>query len=542
MSCFSKISEEDQNDIISRFLGLSTKDEQDLHLQMLIDVHEVKKRRPRKLENSRENSHSYKYHALVGNLRVEVCLKAFLALHSVTIKRVKRIRNLKATGKSPKDQRGKHVKKCVPAEIRALVTQHIDSFPVKISHYSGKTVKYLDARLNIKTMFDLFKKKHANINISYSFYANVFNDNFKLSFGRPQIDCCCVCEELNVKLKSPHLNEAAKKCAAAELMVHKRKAKKFYNKLKEEVENKNEPHVLALTFDYMQNIQLPCIPVQETFYLRQLTTNVFCIHNVKENTAFMYVYHEGVAKKGPNEVSSFLYDYLKSVPEHYTDLHIYSDNCAGQNKNHALSRFLLFLAESKRFNKIEQYFPIRGHSFLPCDRDFSMVKKELKRHDRIYDIHEVTGLIISSSKSNKFMVKEVDSDDILDFKNWWPTFYKKNAISDETKNRSVAKDKKINFMISNLLHLTYDSNQPCYIFGRPYIESPVVHSFFLKQTGRPTNLLLTENKAYPQGLVPIKKTKINDLKKLMPYVPQDFKGFYEKILTWPTVDGEDIDE
>ncbi|KAJ4426942.1 hypothetical protein ANN_26741 [Periplaneta americana] len=65
--------------------------------------------------------------------------------------------------------------------------------------------------------------------------------------------------------------------------------------------SKDQHHVLAIAFDYMQNISLPVIPVQGTFYLRQLNVNSFCIHDVKKNHATLYIYNEGIAKKGPNE-------------------------------------------------------------------------------------------------------------------------------------------------------------------------------------------------------------------------------------------------
>lgn len=51
--------------------------------------------------------------------------------------------------------------------------------------------------------------------------------NYNLGFGRPVVDACVKCEELSTKIKSPVLHENAKKVAVAELLVHKRKAKKF---------------------------------------------------------------------------------------------------------------------------------------------------------------------------------------------------------------------------------------------------------------------------------------------------------------------------
>lgn len=177
---------------------------------------------------------------------------------------------------------------------------------------------------------------------------------------------------------------AARRTESAELVVHKRKASKFYSRMKKEVESKGEPHVLAICFDLMQNVQLPRIPVQETFYLLQLTTSAFCVHDIKKNEAFIYLYHEGTAKKGPNDVCSLVYDFLMNASPQYTELHVYSDNCGRQNKNHSLARMLLALTDTNRFSKIEHFFPVRGHSFLPYDRDFAIIKKSLKRHDRIY--------------------------------------------------------------------------------------------------------------------------------------------------------------
>ena len=82
---------------------------------------------------------------------------------------------------------------------------------------------------------------------------------------------------------------------------------------------------------------------------------MFCIHDVKKKQAVIYIYHEGTAKKGPNEVCSLVYDFLKTVPPQYTELHVYSDNCGVQYKNHSLSSLFLALTDSKRFEKIEQF-------------------------------------------------------------------------------------------------------------------------------------------------------------------------------------------
>ncbi|XP_046684658.1 uncharacterized protein LOC124370417 [Homalodisca vitripennis] len=393
--CLKNLGEEDCLDVFQRFYDIPSKNEQDLYIQGLIDAVDVQQRRPREdVVNRGKKNASFSYHLMVGVTRKEVCFKAFLSVFSISEKRVRRIRNLKLLGKTPEDKRGKGVSHALPVEIYHLVHEHIQSFPLKETHYCGKKKYYLSADLNIKKMWQMYQEKHPQVipKVSLSFFWQYYHDNFNYPFGRPQVDVCSTCEELNIKIKSPNLNDVAKRAAVAELLVHKAKSKKFYSALQHEQseEGKNEKHVLSLAFDYMKTISIPKLPVQELYYMRQISVNVFGIHNLKDNKTTIFLYHEGVAKKPPNEVCSFLNEYLKSVSDQYTELRLFSDNCSGQNKNQALSRLCLYLTDSGRFRKVTQYFPLRGHSFLPCDRDFGIISKALKKNDRIFTVHEIT--------------------------------------------------------------------------------------------------------------------------------------------------------
>lgn len=55
-----------------------------------------------------------------------------------------------------------------------------------------------------------------------------YKENYDFRFGRPQVDVCSTCEDLGTKFKSTALNDNEKRTAVAELMVHKRRACKFY--------------------------------------------------------------------------------------------------------------------------------------------------------------------------------------------------------------------------------------------------------------------------------------------------------------------------
>lgn len=81
-------------------------------------------------------------------------------------------------------------------------------------------------------MYDLLKKKFPASPIKYSYYIKFFHENFQLHFGRPQVDTCITCEDISLTLKNQILGDEAKREAAAEKILHQRKAKKFDNALK----------------------------------------------------------------------------------------------------------------------------------------------------------------------------------------------------------------------------------------------------------------------------------------------------------------------
>lgn len=534
--CLTRIGEDGCIQIFSTFYNLSTKNEQDLFLQGQIDAVDVQRRRPGADSPTRaKKTASFKYYVVNGGKRTEVCFKGFLSVYSISEKRVWRIRNLKLIGDVPFDKRGKGVTYTLSDEVKKIVRNHIKSFPLKESHYCGKKVYYMSADLSLKKMWKLFCHENPSTKVSYSFYFTYYCENFNHRFGRPQVDTCAVCEELNVKLKSPHLNDNAKRVAAAEKMVHIRRRKKFYSQLESE-KKKPDNHVLALTFDYMKTISLPKIPVQELYYMRQLSLNLFCIHNIKKNTSSIYLYHEGNGRKGPNEGCTFLREYLKSLPEEYTELHLYCDNCAGQNKNQALSRFCLYLTDYKVFKKIEQFFPVPGHSFLPCDRDFGLISKALRKHDRLYTPEEVKVVIENSSSiQGKFSVNLITADKILNFKTWMKKYYKKTCISKETRGKMVAKQDKVSFQISTLYHFVYESNDKGNIKGYGTIGGIVFHNFPM---GKTKLVFPPTEHAYPQNKVPTKQNKMADIRKLNEYIPEAHSSFYNSNYEWPTTSAD----
>ncbi|KAJ9579734.1 hypothetical protein L9F63_004660 [Diploptera punctata] len=288
----------------------------------LIERYDVARHRPL-TKNSKQNLSSFKYFAIKGTSRVEVCRNAYISLHAISSKVVQRLTKLVATNQSP-----------------------------------GV--------------------------IKYEYYLKHFNDNYGYRFGRPQVDVCSTCEDLNTKIKSSTLNDVAKRAAVAELLVHKRRAKKFYSKM-ENVKNicKERNDVMAIAFDFMQNMPLPFIPVQEMFYL------------------------QGEALRGPNEVCSCLLDFINQISEEVKILYVFSDACAGQNRNHTLTRQLVFTQKMKGCVEASEYidglhhgtFRLKKQDYVELPTTAAYTGKLGINIKKIQDISKVTHYIPDEYKS-----------------------------------------------------------------------------------------------------------------------------------------------
>lgn len=538
--CSININEKVIDDNWNYFHSLQSKNSQDAYIQTLVEVKEVKRRKKvglglqnPELESDNEQTfkrnHTYLYSLKINGVLNHVCKNVFMKMYGISRKRLERICQLLLRNTTPKDKRGQNRSgNAVPGNVCVRIHEQISKYEVKVTHYGGKEKKYLDARLSITKMHDMFINENPDLKdtVKYNFYYTYFLENFGYSFGRPQVDVCSMCESLKAKLRDQNLNDNAKRAAAAELMIHKRRASKFYSTMKEMSKNQDED-TAAVCFDFMQNLPLPNIPVQEIFYMRQLWVNVFCIHDLKSNKSKMYMYHEGEGNKSPDEVCSFLLNYINTeVPNTVKNLTLFSDGPSGQNKNHTVVRFLMNLCDRGRFDTITHNFPVRGHSFSPCDRDFGAIKRIIKKIDRIYIPEEYIELVLRASKTNRFTVHKVTHNDLISFKKWWPQSYKKVTNSDETSGRGVPKEQKEIFKISQYRQFCYNKNTCGKVVVLPFIGTGTHSTFTLLKAASPPNL--PTEMAYPSGKVSIFTTVFNTISNtsqlitVLPNRPNDF--------------------
>lgn len=260
------------------------------------------------------------------------------------------------------------------------------------------------------------------------------------------------------------------------------------------------------------------------------TFSIFCFLSFKLTYNFFVLlrYDETVGGKSSNEMCSLLRQYFETIPNTIKHIHIFTDGCAGQNRNHTLSRFLCTL--SSRFSTLRHYYPIRGHSFLPNDQDFATAKRNIRRVDRVYSITQYRDLIATCSDiPNRMQVRIVKVTDFFKFKNFWVPYYRRKVIAEETrKKRNEPRPTTVSFEISKFYDFTYYKDR---IVARRLIGDPNVYTFKLKKSAEkcPLPVEKVERKK-------LDKDHIDCLKKLLKYVPDNAENrrFWKPITPLPT--------
>lgn len=404
--CFSVISYSDKKEILKMFNNFETFDEQNSYLAGLITVVPVQRRRPRLAEAQvpKFNDASYTYRVRCrapdneNMMDIQVCYKALISLHGITPRRIQTIQtSLKHDGSAPRDGRGSHESrphKLTKATI-TKVCEHISSFKGRSSHYSlAKSNKtYLSEELSVSKMYDLFKIKHPETKISYNRYREIFNEKFNISFGYPRSDTCSKCDEITVKVKNlesklSKANDNDKKVILSDLKkletdkkVHIARATAFYDRKKtSKRSSRQQADLEAICMDYSKNLPIPNISTNDVYYSRQLSLYLFNLHVLSNQQSVFYVYSEIIGKKGSDNVCSLLHHYMYNyLPANIKRLQIFCDSCGGQNKNYTVFRFLHHVIHyERRLDEIQITFPIRGHSYMECDKDFGLVNQKSK--------------------------------------------------------------------------------------------------------------------------------------------------------------------
>lgn len=104
---------------------------------------------------------------------------------------------------------------------------------------------------------------------------------------------------------------------------------------KHQIVPKKDPSIVTITFDLQKTFPTPKLPTGLAYYRRQLwvyNLGIQAFQN-EDDKVYMFMWHEGVASRGAQEVSSslkkyFVQHHMKTGVKH---LNPWSDSCGGLN-------------------------------------------------------------------------------------------------------------------------------------------------------------------------------------------------------------------
>lgn len=413
------------------------------------------------------------------------------------------------------EQRGKQPcsRRIETDEMRALIYAHLISIPHRKSHYKKSGMLYFEnSALTVKKLYFLFRefyrrKKGEALKMQLKHYYKVFQ-KMKFSVKDPKTDVCDQCEMFNIKLRRNPTDTRTR----LSKRLHVTRVKR-YQRMKNYILRNIPRDTVVLEFDYGQNLALPKLTINKQLYKRLLwlyNLNIYC-HNDKDSTFYTFLESDG--KKDANSIISYLHHFLQTKgvldDNEVRRIILFSDNANGQNKNWNVVRFCAWLSAQYDL-EVEHIFPVRGHSFCVCDRNFGLYGRTIKKTAPITSVDTYLD-IMRTCRTNPKPINVVYDHTIM--KNYAKMF-------DNTK---AFLSKHASFKIRSYRVLRYMNG----VLAASKKYSQNSEPFTIIRRTAANGLSLTNVALQTPGLNPKKK---EDLLSLIPYVADaNHRRFFEQI-------------
>ena len=284
------------------------------------------------------------------------------------------------------------------------------------SHYCRQNsgVQYLSSDLTVAKMHKLYIEEHTNGEdcVSLSLYSTIFR-SMNLKFHHPKKDQCGLCMSYRTGTEE---DKARLQDRYDRHIKEKDEVRRIKQAMKERSQNDEE--FLAASFDLEQVLFLPITQRGELFYKRKLSCYNFTVFDLGTAEGSCYFWHEGVARRGANEIASNIHHYLKEADaKGIREVALFCDGCGGQNKNTILPTMLFRLVheEAKNIKCITVHYFETSHGQCEGDSMHSTVERAVKRAGDIM-VPSQLAMVIRMARSKPYIVKEVMTSDIMDWK------------------------------------------------------------------------------------------------------------------------------
>lgn len=156
----------------------------------------------------------------------------------------------------------------------------------------------------------------------------------------------------------------------------------------------------------------------------------------------MQTWTEDIAGRGSTKIGSCLWNFVQTFENLKTkrNLVVWSDSCAGQNKNFQIICLYQLMILKGIFQVIDHRFPEVGHTYLDSDRDFGRIEKVLRKHSTIFTPDQYRQ-IIKTACTRKSTVNNMQQyfRDIDSLSNKMILVNKKNLLNEKVPFRDGIK-------------------------------------------------------------------------------------------------------
>lgn len=239
-----------------------------------------------------------------------------------------------------------------------------------------------------------------------------------LAFKKPKSDTCSKCDTYKIQIDIAQSEEDKAKIKKQQEKHHEAAEIAYKSKDADKIQAANSCSKIKIyTFDLQQCLPTPLLRSNISFYKRQLWTYNLTVHDCVSNKPYCYMWHEGLAKRGGNEIASCLLQHLLAEPSTTEHVVLYSDCCGGQNKNSLVaSMFNIFLQSAENIKIIDHKFMLPGHTHMECDVDHSIIERKKKKTCvQIHHPREWYQFVRTAGTKKQFEVIEIEQNMFLDF-------------------------------------------------------------------------------------------------------------------------------
>lgn len=367
-------------------------------------------------------------------------------------------------------------------------------------------------------------------------YRHIFNTEFNLGFNPPANDTCDDCDAFVIKYKNA-TDESEKNNIKAEHDKHLQESHLRYHL-------KGIDKIMAiashgtqkmLTVDLQKCLPTPYLTNSQSFYHRKLWTFNFTIMDSVPNESWCFMWDETVAGRGGNEMASGLVKFFEQLDDSaLEEVTVWSDNCAGQNKNiYLMMAYLWILSQKQHLQVVNHKYLLKGHTHMEVDVIHSIIEREKKK---IQEFPIVTPwdwqqFIKSCSRNAKIKVVNMETRQFKDFS----AFCEGSSSPFVHRKKSNAGE---SVPYSSIVWMQFRKNEMGSMFYKTSFDQETFQEVsFIRNKRR--GFSVPTPKPIRETPKPISRLKYNDLIKSLQWIPSMFHEYYRNL---PCGDVPDLPE